>query len=418
MTSQRGRSVAGEPAIRVVAVADTDSYVKWAAALVADRRIDGELVVLDTEVAVSDVQLRAALTGSGLPPERARRASFADLPARLARADVVLAAARGPVARVVAREASRREPRPVIVSGLPGISVPATWRALHFRRRCDLMIVHSHREVREFRALAKERAIDQRFALATLPFARKIADADPAGRSGTDLVFAAQAIVPRAREDRRRVARILVETAKATPDARVVVKLRGRPGEHETHREEDGYVDLLTELGPLPANLVVSYEPMSRALDRAEGLVTVSSTAAIEAAARGIPVVALDTFGVDETLINTVFRGSGLLGTADDVIARRMRHPDPGWLGDNYFHDVEDDTWIPMLRDLVRCRTAGDLAPRAVSEPVGGALRDAWHRRLAIGSRDRTISGAVAIAIGVPARYLMRAVRALVRLRA
>ena len=140
--------------------------------------------------------------------------------------------------------------------------------------------------------------------------------------------------------------------------------------------------------------------------------------AAIEAAARGIPVVALDTFGVDETLINTVFRGSGLLGTADDVLARRMRHPDPGWLGDNYFHDVEDDTWIPMLRDLVRCRTAGDLAPRAVSEPVGGALRDAWHRRLAIGSRDRTISGAVAIAIGVPARYLMRAVRALVRLRA
>lgn len=200
--------------------------------------------------------------------------------------------------------------------------------------------------------------------------------------------------------------------------ARVVVKLRGGPGEHETHREHDGYVELLAGIGPLPPNLVVPYEPMRHALDRAEGLVTVSSTAAIEAAVHGVPVIALDTFGVDDALINTVFRGSGLLAGADDFIARRLRHPDVGWLDDNYFHDDADGTWMTMMRDLVLRRAAGDLAPRDVSDPVGGALRDAWHRRIAIGSRDRTLSGAVAVAIGMPARFVMRVLRALVSARA
>lgn len=378
--------------MRIVAVADTDSYVKWGAALVADPRVDGALVVLDTELVVSDAQLRAATAGIDIP---VRRAGLDELSGILRGCDAVLVAARGPVARVVARTAARLDPRPVIVTGLPGISVPATWRALHFRRQCDLFVLHSHREVREFGALARERGIAQSFALATLPFARPVGERATAG---TDLVFAAQAIVPREREDRIRVARLLVAAAEADPSRRVVVKLRGRPGEHETHRETDSYPELL---GERPSNLVLSYAPMSEALATADGLMTVSSTAAIEAAARGVPVIALDAFGVSAELINVVFEGSGLLGSEDDVIARRFRLPDPGWLEDNYFHDPDADTWIRMLEELV-------ARPRPREVPRISRAREAWERHLAVGDRDRSWRARSVAAVGRPARSVLR----------
>ena len=377
--------------MRVVAVADTDSYVKWGAALVADARVEGELVVLDTELVVSDAQLAAATAGVDIP---VRRASLDELPRILAGADAVLVAARGPVARVVARTAARLRPRPVIATGLPGISIPATWRALHYRRQCDLFILHSHREVREFGELARERGIDQRFALATLPFARRVEERTA---SGTDLVFAAQAIVPREREERIRVARLLVAAAEADPSRRVVVKLRGRPGEAETHRELDSYPELL---GRTPPNLVVSYAPMAEALESAEGLLTVSSTAAIEAAAQGVPVIALDTFGVSPELINVVFEGSGLFGSAGDVIVRRFRHPDPGWLRDNYFHDSADDTWIDAIRSA---------DPRPLLRV--SRIREVWERHLALGNRDRSPQTRAVALVGRPARSVVRLAR-------
>ncbi|WP_261163832.1 DUF6716 putative glycosyltransferase [Microbacterium sp. Marseille-Q6965] len=390
---------------RIVAVADTDSYVKWAAALLAP--VPGaELIVLETELVVSLAQQRAALEGSGL--KRVRRATYDQLPTLLAGADAVLLAARGPLVRVLARLAAQLDPAPVILTGLPGISIPPTWLALHFRRGCDLFVLHSRREVREFRALAAARGIAQRFALATLPFARA---ANPVERNGTDLVFAAQAIVPALREHREHVARLLVRAARAHPDRRVVLKLRARPGEAETHRELVSYPELMAQLGEVPPNLVTSTAPMVEALATAEGLVTVSSTAAIEAAAQGVPVIALDTFGVSGRLINLVFEGSGLLAGDDEVVARRFRTPEPDWLGDNYFHDRAEDDWLARTAELVRRRRAGLLPPRPVPRLVGGRARDAWERKLALGDRDRSLSGALAYAVGVPVRRVLRIVR-------
>ena len=142
--------------LRVVAVADTDSYVKWAAALLGSRpdAVDGRLLVLDTPLVVSEAQQRSALAGSGLTD--VWRVSFDDLPARLAERDpdVVLLAARGPLVRVLARVVRTCVPSSVIATGLPGISVPATRKALVYRASCDVFVLHSHREVREFTALA------------------------------------------------------------------------------------------------------------------------------------------------------------------------------------------------------------------------------------------------------------------------
>jgi hypothetical protein len=224
-------------------------------------------------------------------------------------------------------------------------------------------------------------------------------------------VFAAQAIVPRERFERVRVAELLVAAAEADPSRRVVVKLRAAAGEKQTHREHDDYRDLLARIArtrPLPENLIVSTEPMARALDTAQGLMTVSSTAAIEAVARGVPVIALDTFGVSDQLINPVFVGSGLLAGESAVIARDFRHPDASWLVDNYFHDPSMDAWFDKLRSLVARRRAGTLAPKPPLERRGGRARDVFERTMALGSKDRSVAGAAAMVVGWPLRFSIR----------
>ena len=399
--------------LRVVAIADTDSYVKWAASLLGGvaGRWDASVLVLSTPVVVSEAQLTSALSGSGLSRDRVERVEYAGLAARLRelRADAVVLAARGPLVRVLARDVAALSPRPVIATGLPGISIPATRKAVLYRLQSDLFVVHSRRELREFGALSVRTGYAHRYALATLPFART--RAGRAARGGTDLVFATQAKVPAERSDRLRVARTLVRAAEATPGRKVVVKLRAADGEHQTHVEQDGYPELLASLGPLPPNLVTSTAPMGEALDSAEGLVTVSSTAAIEAIARGVPVIALDTFGVSPRLINETLADADLLGSEEDVIARRFRHPDPEWLEDNYFHPSHADDWEDRLEELVALRRAGALAPRAPFARRGGTLRDAWERKIALGANDTSAAGAVAYAIGMPLREVVRTVQ-------
>ena len=279
--------------LRIVALADTDSYVKWAAALLGalPAGSDAELLVVETPLAVSPAQLESALARSGIDPARVRRMRFEDLANALAdlAPDAVIVAARGPVVRVLIGAVAALNPRPVIVSGLPGISIPATTAAVIHRTQSDLFVLHSTREVEAFTALARRRGLSQQFALARLPFAASRPPIPSGAEGRTDLVFASQAIVPREHVDRMRVARLLVRAADADPGKRVVVKERATAGEHQTHEQRHSYPDLLRRLAPLPSNLVVSTESMSRALDTAEGLVTVSSTAAIEAVARGIP---------------------------------------------------------------------------------------------------------------------------------
>ena len=193
--------------------------------------------------------------------------------------------------------------------------------------------------------------------------------------------------MPRERADRMRVARLLVAAALADPAARRGEGARGRRASTRPTLSATAIPDLLATLAPLPPNLVVSTESMARALDTAEGLVTVSSTAAIEAVARGIPVIALDTFGVDDKLINPVFLGSGLFGSEEDVIARQFRPPAASVAGAQL---------LPRSRrgrlDRTR-RRARRAAPRrrAAAKPArarrGGRARDAWERKLALGQQ-------------------------------
>ncbi|MER7368420.1 DUF6716 putative glycosyltransferase [Nonomuraea wenchangensis] len=335
----------------MLAVADSDSYLKWAACLLDDlpEGSSADLVVVRTPIAPSPEQIAAAVSGRGRPAPPVLSARSVRRLAERTRPDVILVACTGPVVDVlVSGVLDGLRPRPVFVSGLPGISVPATEKAWIYRSGCDLFVVHSEREVAEFGEIAGRLGGGGSVGLARLPFLR--AGTAPAG--GDRVVFATQAKVPRGREQRERILHALAELAQRRPDLDVVVKLRALEDERQTHRERHHYQRLWREMGE-PGRLRFAAGPMHEQLAQAAGFVTVSSTAALEAIAQGVPSLVLTDFGVSAEMINVVFEGSGLLGTLDDLAAGGFRAASPAWCAANYFHPAERDDWAALLAGLV-----------------------------------------------------------------
>lgn len=355
--------VCSDMAVTIVAVADSNSCLKWNAALLRQVPDDWErsLVILAGPLLPSDDQFEVALH-AGLPAVL----DLAALSVRLRelQPDIVLLSLSGPLITVVVRAIiAATDRRPIIVTGLPGISIPATRIAITDRAKADLFVLHSHREVREFIALADPIHTRLRFALTTFPFLPKRA---PGQRADGDVIFAAQATVPAARADRLVLLGWLADAARRHPYRRVVIN------DHESRFEKGrgygGYADLLSELfQPPPSNLVVAVASMADHLGTAAALVTVSSTAAIEAVALDVPVLILGEFAATDS----VFVGSGLIGGQADLVAGRFRHANAGWIFDNYFHNEEDNDWLDQLDWLLARRRPGeqfeDVPRRAAS---------------------------------------------------
>ncbi|MFI6480758.1 DUF6716 putative glycosyltransferase [Nonomuraea sp. NPDC050663] len=335
--------------MKILAVADSDSYLKWAASLLDDlpSGCRTELAVIRTPIVPSAEQIAAAVGGRPAPPVLSAR-SLRRTAERM-RPDAVLVACTGPVVDVLVSEVLKGLGA-VFVTGLPGIAVPATEKAWLFRSGCDLFVAHSGREVAEFEEIGRRLGGGGSVGLARLPFLRTAVPAGGQGGSASKVVFATQAKVPVAREERERILLALAELAAARPELEVVVKLRALEGERQTHNERHPYQRLWRELGE-PGRLGFAAGPMSEHLAGAAGFVTVSSTAALEAIAWRVPSLVLDDFGVSAEMINLVFEGSGLLGNLGDLARGDFRTPLPGWCDKNYFQ--QESTWVGLMTALV-----------------------------------------------------------------
>jgi len=267
------------------------------------------------------------------------------------------------------------------VTGLPGISVPATKPALLYRRGCDTFIAHSRREVRDFAALRHQLHLPITVELATLPF---LFTPVPVGVRN-EVVFATQAKVPRDEGQREAILLALDRLARSRPDLQCVVKLRAAAGERQTHHETYDYESLWRRLvrngAVRDGSLSFDAHPMAVHLSRAVGFVTVSSTALLEAVHADVPALVLGDFGISADMITEVFVGSGLIGTLNDLRRGAFRTPDPTWLTDNYFHDSDEETWREAMEVQAQRSKAGLLPPlprrRRSPGPIG-------HRQMAV----------------------------------
>jgi hypothetical protein len=387
----------------ILAVADSDSYLKWAAAtldrlVVVHRR---DLVLLRTPVRPDDLQARAALAGTGWADAVVNDHSVLGLAAllRRARPDAVLVATTGPAAEVLIRMIATLPYRPVVVTGLPGMSIPATERALRFRSGSDVFVVHSRHEREAFTRVARSVGVRPAWAVNRLAFL----DGDAGGevqepQALRRVVFAPQAKFPTTPAQRTQVLRSLAALARARPDLDVVVKLRAVAGQAQTHDEPYPYDTLWRATGDAaPVALVTG--PLAEHLTPGTALVTISSTAMLEALARGLAGLVLADFGVGDDNLTTVYEGSGLIGTLRDLEEARFFSPTPDWLVENYLHP-EPDQLSDVLAGL------GALGPVRPGPPVGGRRAQARrYARLAFPAprraRSRQLTASTARSLGV-----------------
>ncbi|MGW5876467.1 DUF6716 putative glycosyltransferase [Nocardiopsis terrae] len=349
--------------ITVLAVADSTERVGLCAAMLDRLSGPGNAVgmtVVRSESTPPPARVRDATEGTGqaglrvpvLSPRQVRKLVWRRRP------DTVVLNCAGPVVEALSwslRSVVRRY-RPLVVSALQPLAVPAVEGEWLHRSRVDLLVAHSHREVAEYTTLGEKLGMRGEVGLASLPLGLR----DPAEVVRRDrVVYAARPGVPHTERGRQNVLLALATLARNRPDLEVVVHLEQGTG-GGPHLEAwrslvaSGRVDgraLLFRSGRLSAQL-----------DRARGLVAVGSAAVLEALARRVPSLVLTDFGVGAAQGNAVFEDSGLFGTLADVRATRFRRPSREWGERNHFHPPGHDDWVERLHDLLERGRRGELS--------------------------------------------------------
>lgn len=375
--------VANKPVL--VSISDSESYLKWSASLLDQLREDFDVHVwlVDNPILPTDEQITNALAGSGFSSANVPVVKNSELKVALEnlRPDVILAAATGPIVQVIYSTAAFLSHRPGLVSGLPGVGLPATSKGQRYRRLGDIFITHSSYEKERYEQVLDKCHFPVEVVVARLPMLKSKqpprAEFTP-GDIPTRLVFAPQAKVPVEKGEREQILLSLNRFAYNFPESSVVVKVRSRPGEQETHHEEHSYTALLEDLereGRMtPGRLSVEVGPMSDFLEPGTALATVSSTAALESLDRGLATLIISDFGVNEDMLNEAFSDSGIAQPLSDLERSDFRFPSEEWLTANYFQPFTDDLphALRLLAERARAQQLPDIRRGALQQNYRG----------------------------------------------
>lgn len=371
----------------VLFVATTDSYLKWAQGLRSELagQFPSTLYMLkslqnpsprQTIIAVGEEQASLLEQKHLLQILRWIRRN---------KPTAVVVAATGP-SLVVVRwflNLSKWGKKVALVSGSPGIAYHLVGRPLRARADADLIILASTKELERFTGALEQLGSKSNLALSTLPFL----DGDRPGQkfSGPKtLVFAPQPDMPKSKEDRQSLLLGLHEIATKNQNLKVVVKLRAIENEAQTHFEKYSYPELTTELvaeGHMrPGAIEFAVGSIEeQLLNENAALMTVSSTAALEAIASGNSIHIINDFGISDEIATSVFEGSGVLRPINEFDPDKPSRPGKKWLVENYFHQPELNDWIQALDQLSVSSVPRDnsLVPKSLglSMFIGELLR-------------------------------------------
>jgi len=333
------------PTLTVALLADTDSRWKWGSRLAA--RLGSEVELIGYQLWTHDLPSHRQLQEAGVRPERVRQLSPSGFLDALAadHPDVLIVAAPGGGCQAILQllAAARLAPRPLVLTGYVGVVYENLVDGLLLRAGADLIGANSPADLEQFaRVLTSVGARVDPLVRTQLPFLEDPSPHAPSARF--TVTFAGQPGVPTSRAERQYLVQRLADHARRHPERDVLIKLRNLPGEVATHPEPYPYDELIRGLGSQrPANLKVIGGLMSRALSRTDLLVTVSSTAAVEAVHTGVPSAVLTDFGIRESLGNTYFLGSGLLTSFDELDRGLVPAVDQQWARQRGMRSLSDD---------------------------------------------------------------------------
>jgi len=323
----------------VVFLAGFDSQLKWCARLrdeFAARGFISRVVVPQAKSALSEQQI----VDAGF--ETVEVLDDAELLAAVVASDVTVSALSGPATRAVTyalAEQGLDGPGPVVISGWVGVIIEKIIAGYLDRCGCDLIAANSVPDLALFSHAAERLGLPaDNLLLAGLPLLHGTAHEIRQGPVKR-VLFADQPTVPASAGERTFVYRALIEYARAHPDREVMLKPRHRPDEGTYHRMLHHPEHLLAGV-PWPANFTIDYTPIVEALPSTDLLLTMSSTACLEALDHGCRVGLILDLGVHERYGNHVFIDSGLLRTFAQLRRDEIGEPDPEWLA-GYFFEPE-----------------------------------------------------------------------------
>lgn len=378
-----------------------DSQLKWCGLVrdeLARRGFSWQVVVPDVRSALSADQIAAA----GF--DRVSALSWsATLDAALA-ADVVVSGLSGPTNESLLADLDERlrapgHPAgggPVTVTGWVGVIIEN--RTAGYLNRCgaDVVAVNSRSDLAHFRGVAERLELPAENLLLTgLPLL--VGRSSAAGRPARPdrvarVLFADQPTVPRGADDRRYLYDRLLDYARAHPDREVRLRPRHRLGEDTFHRMRHHPESLLADV-ELPSNFGITHRPIAELLPETDLLLTVSSSACLEALEAGCRVALPLDLGVHEKLGNHVFLDSGLLATFDQIIADDLGRPEPAWLADHLL--AESTPPAVIIADRVEELLGSGQRPSLRTRDSHYYRTAAAFNRAVTGPRQRSLVAAV-----------------------
>ena len=341
------------PTRTAILVAAFDSQLKWAATIRRSLESKGfscrTIIPSDIRNAISDSQLAdcGAGTVAYMP--------WGQLMNESVNVDVVVLALQGPQVRKFCHELfdlvelTGAAP-PVTITGWVGVIIEKIIAGYLDRYAADIVAVNSHSDLAIFSEVARNLQLPtENLLLSGLPLLPGEYRQAPVGGPIKAVMFADQPTVPQTREDRLYLYQRLLAYAQAHPDRDVVLKPRHRIGEDTFHRMKFHPEALLSGVHR-PPNFSIDYTPISERLADLDLMLTVSSTAALEAVGAGVRTAFIADLDVREQLGNHIFLNSGLLRTFDQLERDDIGIPAKNWLSD-YFFDTGGATPAEQLTD-------------------------------------------------------------------
>jgi hypothetical protein len=398
------------PTRSAILVAAFDSQLKWSGTIrraLESRGFTCRMIVpTDIRHAISDSQL--ADYGAGaveyMPWSHLMIASI--------NADVVVLALQGPQVRRFCHELFDHveltgAAPPVTIAGWVGVIIEKIVAGYLERHAADIVAVNSRSDLATFEAVARNlRLSTDNLLLCGLPLLsgeyRQAAIDAPI----KTVMFADQPTVPQAREDRLYIYQRLLAYARAHPDRDVVLKPRHRIGEDTFHRMKFHPEALLSGVRR-PPNFSIDYTPVADRLANLDLILTVSSTAALEAVGAGVRTAFIADLDVREQLGNHIFLNSGLLRTFDQLEKDDIGVPATSWVED-YFFDTQGMTPADQLaeRALELTRQADRGRPQAWSTALFASQHELFLYRKLAAQASPLVSGRTARARAV-ARWVL-----------
>jgi len=365
---------------RALYVAAFDSQLKWCARIRDELEARG----FSTEVIRPDSR-------SALSPQQITDAGFTDVPiltreellTRAESADVLVCSLQGPTTQALLfdlddRLAAAALPGPVVVTGWVGVIIEKITAGYLSRCGSDVVAVNAASDLVHFQhAAASLQLPADNLLLAGLPFL-SAQPATPSDKPIRRLLFADQPTVPGTATEREFLYRGAIDYARAHPDREVLLKPRHRPDEDTFHRMRF-HPEVLLGGMELPANFTIDYTPIADQLPQVDLLVTVSSTACLEALDHGLKVALVLDLGVHERYGNHVFLDSGLLRTWEQISADDLGTPDPEWLASYFFPRTRTSTEAIADR-IEELLATGERPSTAVQSSAYFRSSAAYHR--------------------------------------